>query len=112
MCSPKRERRALRIYGVIETEDDVLQIVRKDWSEFVIPQPAPEQDNEPPKRPQKRKRPSADREKGRLLFAGRGSVSARKTKSSTAPAPPAVPQAADEGGQGLLNSEPGPLRGK
>ena len=54
MCSPKRERREVRIYGearlaVIETEDDVLQIVWKDWSELVIPQPAPEQDNEPPK---------------------------------------------------------------
>ena len=52
MCSPKRERREVRIYGearlaVIETEDDVLQIVWKDWSELVIPQPAPEQDNEP-----------------------------------------------------------------
>jgi hypothetical protein len=39
MCSPKRERREVRIYAVIETEDDVLQVVWKDWSELVIPQP-------------------------------------------------------------------------
>ena len=49
MYSPKRERHEIRIYTVIETEDDVLQVVQKDWSELVIPQPAPEQDNEPPK---------------------------------------------------------------
>jgi hypothetical protein len=42
MCSPKRERREVRIYTVIETEDNVLQIVWKDWSELVIPQPARE----------------------------------------------------------------------
>ena len=48
MCSPKRERREVRIYTVIETEDDALQVVWKDWSELVIPRPAPEQDNEPP----------------------------------------------------------------